>query len=173
MHKNCLHSCINNQPILDAHVCCWCRQRPIRADFMEDFMSREWVLWWCAISFRASQWCERWFRFAPVTSSLFVYHKPARNIEVISSPQLNAIVARGLTLQDSPRHVFGPPAARRCVFGPRSEVFQFKKCLGHPQAINPKMNGKQPEICEAHLARCEARLRLVYNGLYMIAICAW
>ena len=24
----------------------------------------------------APQWCERWFRFAPVTSSLFAYHKP-------------------------------------------------------------------------------------------------
>jgi hypothetical protein len=34
------------------------------------------------------------------------------------------------------------------------------------------MNGKQPEICEAHLARCKARLRLVYNGLYMIAMIA-
>ena len=36
-------------------------------------------------------------RFAPVTSSLFAYHKPVREIGVISSPQLLAIVARVLT----------------------------------------------------------------------------
>ena len=129
---------------------------------------------WCAMAMWGPR-CEHWFRFATGTHSLFevfVYHKPVRDIGVISSPQLNAIVAGGLTLQDDPRHVFGPPGTRRCVFGPRSEVFKFKRCLGHPQAINPKMNGKQPEICEAHLSRCKARLGLVYNGLYMIAMIA-
>ena len=33
-----------------------------------------------------------WFRFAPVTRSLFAYHKPVREIGVISSPQLKGIL---------------------------------------------------------------------------------
>ena len=28
-------------------------------------------------------WCERWFRFAPITSSLCAYHKPVRDIGVM------------------------------------------------------------------------------------------
>ena len=33
---------------------------------------------------------------------LFAYHKPVREIEVISSPQLSDFVAGGLTLQNPP-----------------------------------------------------------------------
>ena len=41
--------------------------------------------------------CERWFRFAPVTSSLFAYHVYQFVKLELCEPQLNAIVAGGLT----------------------------------------------------------------------------
>ena len=58
------------------HVCClndnvcWCNHH-----FSCEKMPTMWG---------PQTWCERWFRFAPVTTSLFAYHKPVRDIGVIN-----------------------------------------------------------------------------------------
>ena len=46
--------------------------------------------WHISIQCEAPQWCERWLtdspQYAPVTSSLFAYHKPVREIGVMWTP---------------------------------------------------------------------------------------